>query len=117
MIQQETDPNGIDSKTPGAKLDAGKAPVIRGAVQYFPRALKAVAEHSQKGADKYSWNGWERVADGVNRYGDAMGRHIVDEAIEGPIDSQTGSLHQTAVAWNALARLELMLREGKENSG
>jgi hypothetical protein len=32
------------------------------------------------------------------------------EEIEGEIDSQSGHYHAGHVAWNALARLELMLR-------
>lgn len=113
-MAKETDPNGLNSKTPGAKLDAGKAPVMRGVLQYFPRALIAVANLSAKGAEKYSWKGWEKVDDGPNRYGDALGRHLVKEAIEGPWDLDFPDktvLHATGDAWNALARLELVLRD------
>jgi hypothetical protein len=106
----ETDPNGTLPNTPGAKLDAGKAPIMRGAVQYFPRALEKVAEVSAFGAKKYTWNGWESVPDGALRYSDAMGRHLVGESIDGPTDPETGLMHAAQVAWNALARLELMLR-------
>ena len=53
----EADPHGIASGEPGAKLDAGKVPVTRGAIQYFPRAIRAIAALSGKGAEKYSWNG------------------------------------------------------------
>lgn len=110
----ETDPAGICPGSPGAKLDAGKVPVLRGAVQYFPRALAAVAELSAVGAGKYSWKGWKAVPGGTDRYGDALARHLLAEEIEGPCDDGpggTGALHATAVAWNALARLELMLHE------
>ena len=108
----EKDPNGIEAGTPGAKLDAGKVSVTRGCLHYFPRALLAVAELSSIGAKKYSWKGWESVPDGINRYGDALGRHEL--RIEGDFtkrDGDTGVLEATAVAWNALARLELILRE------
>lgn len=107
----EHDPNGKAPGEPGAKLDAGKSPLRRGALEYFPRALMAVAEVSAFGASKYAWNGWETVPDGVRRYGDAGARHIVKERIEGPYDSDSGLLHAAHEAWNALARLELMLRE------
>lgn len=112
----EQDPNGKSAKEPGAKLDAGKAPVLRGLLQYFPRAVKEVANLSQVGAEKYSWKGWESVPDGVNRYGDACARHIVDEATQWLYDSawrEQGKqiLHATAAAWNALAKLELILRD------
>lgn len=108
----EKDPNGIASGVAGAKLDAGKISVTRGCLHYFPLALMAVAELSCIGAKKYSWKGWESVSDGINRYGDAMGRHEL--RIAGDYtrrDSDTGVLEASAVAWNALARLELILRE------
>lgn len=92
----------------------GKAPILRGVIQYFPRAVQHVANLSMIGAKKYTWKGWEDVEDGINRYGDALGRHLVAEAAEGMMDDGpggSGELHATAVAWNALARLELILRE------
>lgn len=106
----EFDPNGKSQHEPGAKMDAGKSPVLQGALQYFPRAIKAVSDVSHVGAKKYAWKGWEAVPDGINRYGDAMGRHILAETIEGPIDHETQQLHASQTAWNALARLELILR-------
>lgn len=107
----EVDPNGKQPGEPGAKLDYGKVPVVRGVLQYFPRALLAVGQVSEAGARKYSWKGWESVPDGIVRYRDALGRHILYEDIEGPIDSDTGLLHAAQIAWNALAVLEMMLRE------
>jgi hypothetical protein len=108
----EVDPTGKKSHEPGAKLDHGKSPVWRGAIDYFPRALEAVALVSAVGAEKYSWKGWEKVEDGVNRYNDALSRHLTREAIEGPYDAQTKLLHAAQRAWNALAVVELMLRDG-----
>jgi hypothetical protein len=113
----EKDPNGLSVKDWGAKVDGGKAPLLRGAFQYFPRALKAVARLSAFGAEKYRWGSWSAVSEGPERYGDAMGRHIVAEMIEGPYDNGnggSGELHATAVAWNALARLELILQEDED---
>lgn len=107
----ESDPNGKQSKEPGAKLDAGKSPLLRGCLQYFPRALAAVAQVSEVGANKYTWNGWEKVPDGINRYGNALARHLAAEAVDGPIDRETECLHAAQVAWNSLARLELILKE------
>lgn len=107
----ETDPNGIAPNLPGAKLDSGKPPILRGVLQYFPRAVEAVAEVSAFGAAKYTWNGWETVPDGIARYGDALARHQIKEATEGASDRDSGLLHAAHAAWNALARLELILRE------
>ena len=107
----EKDPLGLNLKEPGAKADAGKSPILQGALQYFTRALLAVATVSMVGAKKYSWKGWESVPDGIARYGNALVRHLAAETTEGETDSDTGQLHASQVAWNALARLELILRE------
>lgn len=95
------------------KFDGGKPQVVRGVLHYFPRAILEIARVSEAGANKYEWDGWKTVPDGVSRYTEAMGRHLLAEAIEGPLDSGAGGtrcLHAAQVAWNALARLELALR-------
>lgn len=93
------------------KYDGGKSPVYRGAISYFPRAISAVASVSNFGASKYAWKGWEGVDDGVNRYSDALVRHLIYEGEGETLDPDSGLLHAAHTAWNALARLELMLRE------
>lgn len=110
----EKDPTGRDPHQPGAKLDAGKPCVFRGAIGYFPRAIERVAAISTFGASKYAWRGWETVPDGINRYSDALGRHLLYEARGELVDPDSGELHAAHAAWNCLARLELILRE-KEN--
>lgn len=115
MPKFEVDPNGVPANSKGSKLDAGKPAVFRGLLDYFPRACTAVADVSTRGAQKYTWKGWENVPDGENRYLDAMARHIVKEAVEGLYDVGEGGLgaevlHRSQVAWNALAALELTLR-------
>jgi hypothetical protein len=100
---------------PGKKLDNGKPPVWQGLRQYFPRALLAVSDISAYGANKYdlTYNdiNWRRVRDGFSRYSDALDRHLTGEFIDGPVDPESGRLHAAMAAWNALARLELLLRE------
>lgn len=105
----ESDPTGRTAHDPGAKLDSGKnrlGLVLHG----FPRALEAVGWVGTGGAEKYSPNGWMEVPDGINRYTDAMYRHFLREALGEAADRQSGLLHAAHAAWNALARLELMLR-------
>jgi len=109
------DPSGKDLKEPGTKGDLGKSPVFRGLLDYFPRAVEAVAEVSAIGARKYSWKGWESVPDGLNRYTDALARHLTGLSIEGDFDKDTGALHRAQIAWNAMAALEIYLREAKAN--
>jgi hypothetical protein len=107
----EQDPNGKKPGEPGAKLDAGKAPIFQGLLDYFPRALESVSMVSLAGSKKYAWKGWEAVPDGFNRYSNALGRHLLKEQTEGDVDAETGCLHAAQIAWNALARLELKLRQ------
>lgn len=105
----EADPSGKDPHQPGAKLDAGKnrAGLM---VEGFSRALLAVGEVTSFGARKYTPRGWETVPDGVDRYTDAMYRHLLAEASGQEMDPDSGLPHAAQAAWNALARLELMLR-------
>lgn len=97
------------------KYDGGKSPIYRGAVSYFPRAISAVAAVSAFGASKYAWNGWRSVDDGFNRYSDALVRHLTYEAEGEVLDSDSGLLHAAHAAWNALARLELLINERNSN--
>ena len=108
--------NKIDPHAPGVKLDAGKSPVRRGLLEYFPRACLLIADLSAAGAQKYSWRGWESVEGGIDRYGDAEVRHICNAAIEGPTCADFDMLHAVHEAWNAIARLELIAREQEKKN-
>lgn len=118
MAVKETTNDSAEKQATGAiKYDAGKVAVFQGAIDYFPRAIEAVAGISQFGATKYAWKGWEGVDDGYNRYSNAMVRHLLKRGVEGPFDSDSKLLHDAHCAWNALARLELYLREQENASG
>lgn len=106
----EYDPGGISQHAPGAKLDAGKADMSL--LQDFGLAIEAVAEVATFGADKYSRGGWQHVDDGVNRYTAAMQRHFFQERYA-MLDEDSQLMHAAQVAWNALARLELIRRDMK----
>lgn len=115
MASNEYTNDPQDKVATGAiKYDGGKSPIYRGAISYFPRAIEAVASVSGFGASKYAWKGWEGVDDGVNRYSDAMVRHLTREGQGEVLDPDSGLLHAAHVAWGALARLELMLREKEQ---
>jgi hypothetical protein len=106
----ESDPTGRAANEPGAKLDAGKprvALVLRG----FARALWEVSKVGTFGAKKYTPNGWMEVPEGVDRYDDAKMRHFLKEAMGEADDADSGIHHAAHEAWNALARLELLLRD------
>ena len=112
----EADPNGKSPNEAGAKLDSGKnrlGLVICG----FARALQEVGRVGTYGAHKYTDDGWVEVPDGERRYTDAMFRHIMREATGEKIDPETGLYHAAHAAWNALARLDLALRETSKEPG
>lgn len=96
-----------DLHAPGAKDDTDK-PRMGLVLGGFHNALVEVAKVGTYGAAKYSDDGWQHVADGQARYTDAMLRHIFGA---GNTDPETGLLHMAHAAWNALAVLELMLRD------
>lgn len=110
----EIDPFGMGQHEPGAKMDAGK-PALH-LLQDFGLALNEVGKVGTGGAAKYTPHGWLAVPDGYNRYTSAMLRHFFLENTE-YCDPQFREEHDMEIchhaftAWNALARLELLLRE------
>jgi hypothetical protein len=55
------------------------------------------------------------VPDGVNRYSNAMVRHLIKEGKGEFLDPDSSLPHAAHTAWGALARLELILREHEAN--
>jgi hypothetical protein len=118
MKTEQTTDDQSKVATGAFKMDAGKPGVYNGCINRFPRALMGVARVSTFGKNKYgTWDGWEAVEDGFKRYMDAGARHQLYAAMGEEIDPDSGTLlHLEQVAWNALATLELYLRE-KEKTG
>ena len=98
---------------PGVKLDQGKPDASL--LLEFGRALRAVAEVGTFGAKKYTRSGWITVDDGRNRYTAALIRHLLAEGSGELTDADSSLAHDAHAAWNALARLDLRLREEKKN--
>lgn len=111
MNKKEKDPNGIDQHAPGAKLDEGK--ILGGVLGDFGLALMAVAEVGTHGAEKYTRGGWQSVPNGIVRYKDALWRHLLKERYELK-DPDSDLTHAAHLCWNSLAKLELMLREQRD---
>jgi hypothetical protein len=112
-INNECDPFGVPSDEPGAKLDQGK-PMAGRLLGAFSNALTAVAEVGTFGANKYTEGGWQFVQDGVKRYEDAGMRHWLKRHSGEEYDNDSGLLHVAHETWNALAKLELMMRKRRE---
>jgi Domain of unknown function (DUF5664) len=106
----ESDPTGKSAHDAGSKLDAGKnrlGLVLHG----FAKALEEVGRVGTFGAAKYTDGGWVSVPNGFERYTDAAYRHLLKEAQGEMVDPDSKLLHAAHTAWNALARLDLILRK------
>lgn len=78
-------------------------------VKQFPRAFKAITKRSELGHVKYEridqdWQGFTHTS--IEDYENALVRHMMQD---GEPD-ETELDHLTALAWNAMALLELKLR-------
>ena len=100
----------IDPHQPGAKIDQGK-PRMHLITGGMARALTEVAKVGTFGAQKYTDNGWLVVPDGFRRYEDAQQRHAALRHMDEEHDRESGLSHLAHEAWNALAKLDLYLRE------
>lgn len=113
---KETDPNGKDLNSPGAKADSGKIrPWLM--LSGFAHALEEVSKVTSLGAVKYTPNGWVSVDDASNRYMDAFMRHALKLGQGQKYDTDPGGLgthHMAQMIWNLLAVLELELRSDKK---
>lgn len=78
----------------------------------FPLALEAVARQTVAGQSKYGDGGelsWDR--DKSPNHLDSLMRHML---LCGQIDHESGELHDTALAWRALAHLQLAEEKRRE---
>lgn len=96
------------------KYDQGK-PIAGVLYEGFPLALLAVAEISTFGANKYRRGSWATVPNAIERYTDAMHRHLLMEQSGETVDQESNLYHAAHAAWGALCRLELILREIKDD--
>lgn len=107
-------------KPEAKKMDMGKVPVWQGFLNYFPRAIIAVALVSEYGKRKYAPDapefnsGWRDVPYGLNRYLDADARHMLKRAIpsQGEYDDESEQAHLAHKAWCAMAELERAITDG-----
>lgn len=86
-------------------------PLAKGLFDYFPLALAEVARLSASGADKHCGGKlfWDR--DKSSDHEDALLRHFLER---GSFD-EDGNRHSAAVAWRALAILQLEMEKVVDN--
>lgn len=118
-MADQTDAAPATDKADSRKMDAGKIPMWQGLINYFPRALVAVALVSEYGKRKYDPEnpifdtGWARVTNGIPRYKDAEMRHFIKETIGSDYDEESEMAHRAHKLWNDMAVLERDLRDGR----
>lgn len=96
----------------GKKFDTGK-PRLAETIQDFRDALAEVSRVWAFGADKYEKGNWRFVDNALDRYTNALMRHLCAEA-DSLKDDESELLHAAHVAWNALARLHFILENQKK---
>ena len=99
----------------GAKYDEGK-PRLAEMIIDFKEPLLELCKCWTFGANKYSKSNWKQVANGRDRYTNAMLRHLVQED-DNPVDNESRLLHASHIAFNALARLYFILQQNKRKEG
>ena len=83
-------------------------PLARGLLDYFPRALAAVADLSRIGNEQHNpGEPMHWAKEKSNDHADCIVRHLIDRGL---MDTD-GVRHATKVAWRALALLETELGE------
>lgn len=105
--------NTLNQHQPGFKDDFGKnrlGLLFRG----FSRALWEVGLVATFGAVKYTDDGWCAVVDAERRYTDALYRHLLLASQGEELDPDSQLSHAAHAAWNALAVLELKLRQSNQ---
>ena len=95
----------------GIKYDTGK-PRIAEMIIDFADPLVEVSKVWSFGADKYTKSNWKKVDNAIDRYTNAMLRHLITETDQ-LRDSESELMHAAHVAWNALARLHFIIQEQK----
>lgn len=101
-----------EQKQEGLKYDTGK-PRLYEMIEDFKEPLKEVAKVWAFGADKYKKHNWAYVNNPIDRYSNALVRHLVEGSTT---DDESKLLHASHVAWNALARLYFIIQEQKEKA-
>lgn len=98
----------------GIKYDTNK-PRLAEMIIDFKEPLLELCKVWEFGANKYSKSNWKLVDNGKDRYTNAMLRHLVQED-DKEEDDESGLLHASHIAFNALARLYFIMQERKFKS-
>lgn len=104
----------MGTKPEGLKYDAGKPRLAEMFID-FQDSMVELSKVWAFGANKYDKANWKLVDDALNRYTNAMLRHLIAEE-QSALDDESHMLHAAHVAWNALVRLHFVIENEKHKS-
>ena len=96
----------------GKKYDEGKNRMGL-VLQGFSNALWEVGRVGTFGCQKYGEGNWQYLENGIDRYKDALFRHLFQWMQGEEIDKESGIKHLSHALWNLTAVLEFIMREEK----
>lgn len=96
----------------GKKYDEGKNRMGL-VLQGFSNALWEVGRVGTFGCQKYGEGNWQYLENGIDRYKDALFRHLFQWMQGEEIDKESGLKHLSHALWNLTAVLEFIMREEK----
>lgn len=99
----------------GVKYDEGK-PRLGEMIVDFAIPMRELARVWEFGANKYEKSNWKKVDNAIDRYTNALLRHLVAEE-DCIYDEESGLLHASHIAFNALARLYFIIHRPNNNEG
>ena len=99
----------------GKKYDEGKNRMGL-VLQGFSNALWEVGRVGTFGCQKYGEGNWQYLENGIDRYKDALCRHLFQWMQGEEIDKESGIKHLSHALWNLSAVLEFTLRNEKTGS-
>lgn len=108
---EETSDEGIEFTDTPIEFTRKQTPIYSGVLNYFPDAIREVAQCSFVGNEQHNPNTplhWDRSKSGDEL--DALTRHLLEA---GTIDSD-GIRHSAKVAWRALANLQKEIENSNE---
>ena len=91
----------------GVKYDEGK-PRLGEMMVDFAIPMRELARVWEFGANKYEKSNWKKVDNAIDRYTNAMLRHLLAEGTN-LVDEESKLLHASHIAFNALARLHFII--------
>lgn len=91
----------------GIKYDTDKARLAEMIVD-FRKPLEELCKVWEFGANKYEKSNWKKLDNGIDRYSNALMRHLIAEDIC-IYDNESNLLHAAHIAFNALARLHFII--------